>query len=142
LPVRPACTSRCKLVARATAEKVGEGRDDYGTEFGPVNVAIHAVSVAVDLGDAGHALDLAKDLHYQALSPERQARHLIDLAAAPRHAPPNRRSHLQQAEQLTPELTHAHHGARLVTRDLLQLSGLRPRPNSAISRSDSESCAS
>ena len=35
---------------------------------------------------------------------------------------------LQQAEQLTPELTHAHHGARLVTRDLLQLSGLRPRP--------------
>jgi len=53
---------------------------------------------------------------------------------------------LQQAEQLTPELTpeltHAQHGARLVTRDLLQLSGLRPRPNSAISRSDSESCAS
>jgi len=30
--------------------------------------------------------------------------------------------------QLTPELSHAHHGARLVTRDLLQLSGLRPRP--------------
>jgi len=35
---------------------------------------------------------------------------------------------LQQAEQLTPELTHAHHGARLVTLDLLQLSGLRSRP--------------
>jgi hypothetical protein len=35
---------------------------------------------------------------------------------------------LQHAEQLTPELTHAHQGARLVTRDLLQLSGLRPRP--------------
>jgi hypothetical protein len=34
----------------------------------------------------------------------------------------------QQAEQLTPELTHAHHAARLVTRDLLQFSGLRPRP--------------
>jgi hypothetical protein len=33
---------------------------------------------------------------------------------------------LQQAEQFTPELTHAHHGARLVTRDLLQLCGLRP----------------
>jgi len=120
LPVRPACTSRCKLVARATAEKVGKGRDDYGTEFGRVNVAIHAVSVAVDLGDAGHALDLAKDLHYQALSPERQARQLIDLAAA--HA---MRRQIGEA-----------------IRDLLQLSGLRPRPNSAISRSDSESCAS
>jgi hypothetical protein len=32
---------------------------------------------------------------------------------------------LQQAERLTPELTHAHHGARLVTRDLLQLSCAR-----------------
>jgi len=35
-------------LARQIAEKVGDGRDDYGTEFGPVNVAIHAVSVAVD----------------------------------------------------------------------------------------------
>src|SRR5215469_7827781 len=59
-----------------------------------------------------------------------QARHMIDLAAA--HAMRRQIGEaihdLQQAEQLTPELTHAHHGARLVTRDLLQLSGLRPRP--------------
>jgi hypothetical protein len=117
-------------IARATAEKVGDGRDDYGTEFGPANVAIHAVSVAVDLGDAGHALDLARNVDYQALSPERQAKHMIDLAAA--HAMRRQIGEairdLEQAEQLTPELTHAHHGARLVTRDLLQLSGLRPRP--------------
>jgi transcriptional regulator with XRE-family HTH domain len=117
-------------LARGVARELGEGRDDYGTEFGPVNVAIHAVSVAVDLGDAGHALDLARDVHYQMLSPERQARHMIDLAAA--HAMRRQIGEairdLQQAEQLTPDLTHAHHGARLVTRDLLQLSGLRPRP--------------
>jgi hypothetical protein len=54
-------------LARQVAEQVGDGRDDYGTEFGPVNVAIHAVSVAVDLGDAGHALDLARDVDYHAL---------------------------------------------------------------------------
>jgi transcriptional regulator with XRE-family HTH domain len=117
-------------IARTTAEQVGDGRDDYGTEFGPVNVAIHAVSVAVDLGDAGHALDLARDIDYQALSPERQARHLIDLAAA--HAMRRQIGEaihdLQQAEKITPELIHGHHGARIVTRDLLQLSGLRPRP--------------
>jgi hypothetical protein len=93
-------------------------------------VAIHTVSVAVDLGDAGHALELARNIDYQALSPERQARHMIDRAAA--HAMRRQIGEaihdLQQAEQLTPELTHAHHGARLVTRDLLQLSGLRPRP--------------
>jgi transcriptional regulator with XRE-family HTH domain len=124
----PAC--RHLDLARDVARKVGEGRDDYGTEFGPINVAIHAVSVAVDLGDAGHALDVARDVHYQVLSPDRQARHMIDLAAA--HAMRRQIGEaihdLQQAERLTPELTHAHHGARLVTRDLLQLSGLRPRP--------------
>jgi len=117
-------------LASTTAEQVGAGRDDYGTEFGPVNVAIHAVSVAVDLGDAGHALDLARDIDYQVLSPERQARHLIDLAAA--HAMRRQIGEaihdLQQAEKLTPELIHGHHAARVVTRDLLQLSGLRPRP--------------
>jgi transcriptional regulator with XRE-family HTH domain len=117
-------------IARTTAEQVGAGRDDYGTEFGPVNVAIHAVSVAVDLGDAGHALDLARHIDYQTLSPERQARHFIDLAAA--HAMRRQIGEaihdLQEAEKLTPELIHGHHGARVVTRDLLQLSGLRPRP--------------
>jgi transcriptional regulator with XRE-family HTH domain len=116
--------------AQVTAEQVGDGRDDYGTEFGPVNVAIHAVSIAVDLGDAGHALDLAGDIDYHTLSPERQARHLIDLAAA--HAMRRQIGEaihdLQQAEKITPELMHGHHSARLVTRDLLQLSGLRPRP--------------
>jgi hypothetical protein len=35
---------------------------------------------------------------------------------------------LHQAEELTPELTHGNHGARTVTRDLLQLSGPWPRP--------------
>jgi hypothetical protein len=87
--------------ARKAADLLGEDRDDYGTEFGPTNVAIHAV--AVDLGDAGQALDLAQDIDVTGLSPERQARYLIDLAAA--HA--MRRQigdalhDLQQAEQLT-----------------------------------------
>jgi hypothetical protein len=116
-------------LARQVAERVGDGRDDYGTVFGPVNVAVHAVSVAVDLGDAGHALDLARDIDYKMLSPERQARHLIDLAAA--HAMRRQIGEaihdLLEAEKITPELIHGHHGARVVTRELLQLSGLRPR---------------
>ena len=36
--------------AREIAARTGEDRDDYGTEFGPANVAIHAVAVAVELG--------------------------------------------------------------------------------------------
>jgi hypothetical protein len=131
-------------LAREVAEKVGNARDDYGTEFGPVNVAIHAVSVAVDLGDAGHALDLARDINYQALSPERQARHMIDLAAA--HAMRRQIGEaihdLQQAEQLTPELTHAHHAARLVTATSSSSPDSDPGPSCANWPSDSESCPS
>jgi transcriptional regulator with XRE-family HTH domain/tetratricopeptide (TPR) repeat protein len=116
--------------ASAAAGQVGEGQNDYGTEFGPVNVALHAVSVAVELGDAGQALDLAREIDTSGMSPERQARYLIDLAAA--HA--MRRqigeslASLQQAEQLTPEQTRGHRVARAVARDLIQLSGPRPRP--------------
>ena len=35
---------------------------------------------------------------------------------------------LQKAEQLTPEQTRTHRVARAVARDLIQLSGSRPRP--------------
>jgi hypothetical protein len=61
---------------------------------------------------------------------ERRSRYLIDLAAA--HA--MRRqigealNDLQEAEKIAPEQTRTHRIARDVTRDLLQLSGLRPRP--------------
>ncbi len=123
--------------ARKAADLLGEDRDDYGTEFGPTNVAIHAVAVAVDLGDAGQALDLAQDIEVTGLSPERQARYLIDLAAA--HA--MRRQigdalhDLEQAEELTPEQTRTHRIARQVARDLLQLAALRPRPWNEVLRS-------
>ncbi len=116
--------------AREIAAKIGEDRNDYDTEFGPSNVAIHAVSVAVELGDAGHALDLARDINTGNLSAERQSRYLIDLAAA--HAMRRQIGEslrdLQEAERIAPEQTRAHRVARDVTRDLLQLSSLRPRP--------------
>lgn len=116
--------------ARKIAERVGQDRDDYGTEFGPSNVAIHAVAVAVELGDAGHALDLARDVEMDGLSAERRSRYLIDLAAA--HAMRRQIGEalhdLQEAEKIAPEQTRTHRVARDVTRELLQLSGLRPRP--------------
>ena len=92
--------------------------------------AIHAVAIAVELGDAGHALDLAHGIDTSGLSPERQARYLIDLAAA--HAMRRQIGEalrdLQEAGRLTPEQTRTDRVARAVARDLLQLSGLRPRP--------------
>jgi|ERR1022692_369471 hypothetical protein len=130
--------------ARHIAERTGEDRDDYGTEFGPANVAIHAVAVAVELGDAGHALDLARDVDITSLSPERQSRYLIDLAAA--HAMRRQIGEalrdLQESERLAPDQTRTHRIARDVTRDLLQPPDCGHDPNCETSQSDSEYCPS
>jgi transcriptional regulator with XRE-family HTH domain len=116
--------------AREIAERVGEGRNDFGTEFSPTNVALHAVSVAVELGDAGQALELAANVNAAHLSPERQARYLIDLASAyaMRRQIGDALRCLLESEALTPEQTRTHRVAREVARDLLQLSGVRVRP--------------
>ena len=116
--------------ASQIADQLGQDRDDYGTEFGPTNVAIHAVSIAVELGDAGQAIELGHQVKPASLSPERQARYLLDLAQA--HAMRRQIGEalhaLQEAERIAPEETRVHYVGRAVTRELLQLSGLRPRP--------------
>ncbi|MFD9966665.1 helix-turn-helix domain-containing protein [Streptomyces sp. NPDC059011] len=117
--------------ARTIAARLGEDRNDFDTEFGPTNVELHAVATAVDLGDAGHALDVAENVDPRGLSSERQARFLLDVARA--HA---QRRHvgeavaaLLDAEKLAPEQIHSHHFSREVVRDLVQLSGRRvPQP--------------
>ncbi|WP_369186364.1 helix-turn-helix domain-containing protein [Streptomyces sp. R08] len=111
-------------LARGIAARLGEDRNDFDTEFGPTNVEIHAVSTAVELGDAGLALEVAQRIDASALSPERQSRLLLDVARA--HA---QRRHVGEAtaallesEVLAPEQIHDHHLAREVIRDLIQLS--------------------
>lgn len=113
--------------ARRVAARIGEDRNDYNTEFGPTNVELHAVSAAVDLGDAGEAIDVAAGIDATGLSPERQVRLLIDLARA--HT---QRRHvgeaiaaLIQAEQIAPEMLRSHGKARETIRDLMQLTGRR-----------------
>lgn len=68
--------------AREAADQLGVDRNDYNTEFGPTNVLLHEVNIAVELGDAGRALRIAADTDAQRLSPERQARLLIDQSRA------------------------------------------------------------
>ena len=59
--------------ARKIAGHLGQDRDDHGTEFGPTNVAIHAVDIAVELGDAGQAIELAQ--HVDATSLPQDGKH-------------------------------------------------------------------
>jgi tetratricopeptide (TPR) repeat protein len=117
-------------LAQEIADRIGEDRNDFGTEFGPTNVALHAVGVAVELGDAGEAIDLSRSIDQERLSAERQARYLLDLAQA--HAMRRQIGEalhcLEQAERITPEQTRSHRVAREVARELIQLSGTRPRP--------------
>lgn len=116
--------------AREMAARLNGDRNDFGTEFGPTNVALHAVSIAVDLGDAGTALDLAQDVEPSQLSPERQARFLVDIARAQamrRQIGEAFRS-LERAEEISPEQTHNLLTATEVVRDLIQLAGPHARP--------------
>lgn len=109
--------------ARQIADRVGEGGNDYDTEFGPANVALHEIAVAVELGDAGRALHIAATVDTTGLSPERRARMLIDVARA--HA--QRRqvqeavAALRQAEDITPEQVRAHGLVRQIVTDLLTM---------------------
>ncbi|MCK1823043.1 helix-turn-helix domain-containing protein [Streptomyces sp. XM83C] len=113
--------------ARGIAARLGEDRNDFDTEFGPTNVEIHAVSTAVELGDAGLALEVAQDIDTSGLSPERQSRFLLDVARAhtQRRHVGEATAAILEAEALAPEQIQDHHLAREVIRDLIQLSSPR-----------------
>jgi tetratricopeptide (TPR) repeat protein len=109
--------------ASRVAARLGEGRNDYNTEFGPANVALHEIAVAVELGDAGRALRTAGTVDTTGLSPERRARMLIDVARA--HAQ-RRQVHeavaaLRQAEDITPEQVRTHDLVHQVVSDVLTM---------------------
>jgi transcriptional regulator with XRE-family HTH domain len=115
--------------ARNAARRLGEDRNDYNTEFGPTNVAICEVGVAVELGDAGTALRTAAAVDASRLSAERQGRLLLDVARA--HA--QRRNldsavaALLDAERITPEQTRSHWITRNLLQDLDHAAGGRNR---------------
>ncbi|MGH7610375.1 MAG: XRE family transcriptional regulator, partial [Candidatus Dormibacteria bacterium] len=74
-----------EMLAEATdaARRVGTDANLRGTAFGPVNVQMHHVNVAVTLGDAGTAIDLARQINLAAITvTERKACLLIDIARA------------------------------------------------------------
>ena len=123
--------------AEVAARRLGEDRNDFWTIFGPTNVAIHAVSVDVELGDPAAGLRKASSIDLSRLSPElveRRVYHMVDLA----------RSYAQQrndaaavltlleAERTAPEEVRYHVIVPEMLRDLLKRErraatpGLRP----------------
>jgi transcriptional regulator with XRE-family HTH domain len=109
--------------ASQAAARVGEGRNEFNTEFGPANVAVHEIAVAVELGDAGRALRAAATVDATGLSAERQARMLIDVARA--HAQRRQVTEaiaaLTEAERISAELARSHEQVRQLVSDLLTM---------------------
>jgi transcriptional regulator with XRE-family HTH domain len=79
---RSTAAARHLAAAAKLAARLGTDRNEYGTEFGPTNVAMHSVSIAVELGNGQQALDRARRVPRGVLSGERQARFLVDVARA------------------------------------------------------------
>ncbi len=111
----------CLEQAGTAAARVGSGRNDGHTEFGPENVALHAVAIAIELGNPVGAIGRAAEIDASALSAERRARLLIDVARAyaQRRMPREALAALAEAEPLAPELVRTHSVVRELLRELL-----------------------
>ncbi|MGH3915451.1 MAG: helix-turn-helix domain-containing protein [Pseudonocardiaceae bacterium] len=69
--------------ATVCADELGQDRCDLATVFGPTNVAIHQVAIAIELGDAQGALHHIPAVQLDQMPKpltERRARFLIDVA--------------------------------------------------------------
>jgi transcriptional regulator with XRE-family HTH domain len=109
--------------ATAMAGRLGAGRNDFNTEFGPANATLYEIAIAVELGDAGRALRAASAVDTADLSPERQARMLLDVARAhaQRRQVDQAAAALRQAEDVTPEQIRGHYLARQIVSDMLTM---------------------
>lgn len=71
--------------ASRAADRVGLHANHYWTSFGPVNVQLHSVAAAVELGEGREALHLHNRINPDellTLVPERRAHHFLDVARA------------------------------------------------------------
>jgi len=67
----------------SVSSRVGEDRNLRWTAFGPTNAKLHRVNIAVTLGDAGIALDVARTVDLGKITvTERKASFLVDAARA------------------------------------------------------------
>lgn len=117
--------------AADVAARVGRDTRDYGLQFGPANVAIHGVAVAVELGDADEAVRRSENLDLpDDLPRERSSHHYIDLSRAWVWQGRFDRALacLTRAERLAPQRTRYHPMARQTVTQLLDHQRRLPEP--------------
>ncbi|MEY9955307.1 helix-turn-helix domain-containing protein [Streptacidiphilus sp. MAP5-52] len=96
--------------AECAAERLGHDANHMWTAFGPTNVAIHRVSIAMELGDVQIALDHGPRVDTSTLPIERRVRHSLEVARAyhARNRTDEALSLILDAEELAPEQVRHH----------------------------------
>jgi transcriptional regulator with XRE-family HTH domain len=96
--------------ADAAASLLGADRNDFGTLFGPTNVVLHRIGVAMELSLPGEAVRLARSLSGTRMAPERRVRLAVDLARA--HAQLRREREamrlLMESQRIAPRYLRGH----------------------------------
>jgi len=112
-----------ELLAEAenAARRLGQDANHCWTAFGPINTTLHRINIAVTLGDAGTAIDLARGIRLDTIAvTERKATLLIDTARAflqrARHE--NAYLALRAAHQTAPEEVTGRASVRDLVREL------------------------
>jgi transcriptional regulator with XRE-family HTH domain len=118
--------------ARDVALTVDAGANHYGLEFGSANVALHAVSSAVEMADGALALTRARDVeragHLGSLPPVRAGHYYIEIARAWLYHGDSRRAlgALQRARRVAPQQARCHPMVREAVRAIAHA---EPRPS-------------
>jgi transcriptional regulator with XRE-family HTH domain len=76
----PAEARTSLALARQAGQRLGYDGNHAWTSFGPTNVAVHDVSIALELGDMQRALHLAPQVDVSPLPVERRVRHALEVA--------------------------------------------------------------
>jgi transcriptional regulator with XRE-family HTH domain len=111
--------------AERAANRIHADRNDLWTSFGPTNVAIHGISVAVELGDVPETIRRAEQISTATLPAdllERRAQVLTDLGRAyvQRRDDAAATAVFRQAEDLAPEEVHYSVPVREALREMLK----------------------
>ncbi|NUT36771.1 MAG: helix-turn-helix transcriptional regulator [Hamadaea sp.] len=108
-----------------SANRLGHDANHLWTAFGPTNVTIHQVCVALELGDVQRAIALGPALDTSHMPVERRVRHAIELARAylRRNRVDDALAELLDAERVAADQVRYHRLSRLVVREILN----RPR---------------
>jgi hypothetical protein len=118
---------------RSTAHELLAEADDAGqrlgvdgnlrwTAFGPTNAKLHRINIAVTLGDAGTAVDVARSIDLNSITvTERRATLLIDTARAFLQWGKHEKAYLalRAAEQTAPEEISDRPSAHRLVRELV-----------------------